>query len=573
MLKARYLIYLLMGIYGISIGQESQIIFSNINIVDVNKGKVVPFQTVFVEDGVIAQIKPFDQTTAEEKEMAIEMRGHFIMPGLVDGHIHLFQSGGLYTRPDAIDLQQYRSYEDEKEWLKENVEDLLKRYVRVGVTSVMDIGGPMYQLEMRDTLNKKPYLPNLWITGPLVSTYQPAVYDNDEPPIIKVDSTDAARQMVRDQLSYRPDFIKIWYIVFPGQSPEVNLPIVQATIEEAHQNGLRAAVHATQLETARLAVQAGADILVHSVGDKLIDDDFVKLLLDSSTIYIPTLIVGDKYDEVFGQRYKPTKEDYAFANPWTLGSLFDLKHLPEKKMIDEYHERASDTARLAKMLRLRQLNLRKLADAGVFIATGTDAGNIGTLHASSYFEEVDQMKKAGMSNAQILTASTINGARILGKDSLLGSIDVGKQASFVIYKKNPIYNLDAIKDPLYVYHNEQFIKVDTFLRPGAAELAQLQLNAYNTGNVGEFLKPYDDNVRLFQYPSSIIYAGKDQMLHTYGEMFSRNPNLHCELVNRTVIGNKVIDHERIYGLGKPFEAVAIYVVENGKIKDVRFLSK
>lgn len=560
-------------LFGHVVAQGSQVIFSNINIVDVNKGKVVPFQTIVVEDGIIQEIKPFAETTDSEKAESIDMKGHFVMPGMVDAHIHLFQSGGLYTRPDVIDLRHHRSYEEEKAWNIDQVEDFLRRYIRVGVTAVMDIGGPMYQLEMRDTLVDKPYLPDLWITGPLVSTYQPEVYQEDSP-IVKVDSAEAARQLVRDQLPYNPDFIKIWYIVFPGQSPQVNLPIVEATIDEAHKHGLKVAVHATQLETARLSVMAGADILVHSVSDKLIDDEFIQLLLDSSTTYIPTLIVGDKYSEVFRMDYQPTAADYAFANPYTLGSLFDLEHLPDRKLINQYRDSSSDTARIAKNLRLRKLNLRKLADAGAFIATGTDAGNIGTLHASSYFEEVDQMKDAGMSNAQILLASTINGARILGKDSLMGSIDVGKQASFVIYKKNPVHNIEAIKDPLYVYHREQFIELDTFLKVTPADLAQFQLNAYNKGNISEFLKPYDENVRMFQYPNDIIGAGTDLMRSNYGGMFQNNPDLHCELIDRKVIGNMVVDHERITGIGsQAFEAIAIYVIEDGKIVDVRFLTK
>lgn len=551
--------------------QQSPLILSNINVVDVNAGKVIPFQTVIIEDGLITRVKPFAETSEAEKAAAIEMRGHFIMPGMVDAHIHLFQSGGLYTRPDVIDLQKYMPYEEEKAWLKANAEDLMKRYLRVGVTSVIDLGGPMYQLAMRDTLQVKPDLPNLWITGPLVSTYQPEVYGSDEPPIIRVDSAEAARELVREQLPHRPDFIKIWYIVFPGQSPSVNLPIVQATIDEAHLNGLKVAVHATQLETARLAVEAGADILVHSVSDREVDDAFIRLLLERGTVYIPTLIVSGHYDEVFGQRYVPTDADLAYANPWTLGSLYDLRHLPEKRLIEAYRERAEDTTRLGRMDRVQKANLKKLADAGVFIATGTDAGNIGTLHGSSYFEELDAMRDAGMTNAQVLAASTIIGAGILGKESRLGSIEEGKEASFVIYRKNPIHNLDAVKDPLYLHHRERFIRLDTFLTQTPAALAQRQLNAYNLRNLEAFLEPYDEDVRVFQYPSNIMFAGIDQMQGRYGEMFSQSPDLHCELVNRIVMGSQVIDHERIHGLGAPFEAIAIYQVVDGKIRDVRFI--
>ena len=554
---------------------KAQTIFSNVQVVDVVRGKINPFQAVFVENGIISEIKPFKDLTETEKEASIDFTGHFVMPGMVDGHIHLFQSGGLYTRPDVIDLRDVMPYEEEKQWLRNNVEDLLKRYVRVGVTSVMDIGGPAYQLKMRDNLKENPALPNLWMTGPLVSTYQPEAFNNDEPPIIKVDSAEQAKQLVAEMLPLNPDFIKIWYIVFPGQPAETNLPIIQATIDTAHANGLKVAVHATQLQTARLAVLAGADILVHSVSDKPVDDEFVQLLVDSQTIYIPTLFVTDKYGEVLGQNLKITEEDIKFANPHTLGSLMDLRHLPESKMIADYKEmERSNSERAAKMLRLRQDNLKKLFDAGVIVATGTDAGNIGTLHASSYFEELQKMSDAGLTNTEVLIASTINGAKILGHEDELGTIDIGKNASMVFYKKNPLHDLNALKDPLFVYHNDKLIELDTFIQDTPENLAQKQLNAYNLKHVDAFVNQYDTDVRLFQYPSRIMYGGTDQMRETYSEMFEKYPNLHCELVNRTVIGNKVIDHERITGIGSnSFEVAAIYLMDNGKIKEVRFISQ
>ena len=70
---------------------------------------------------------------------------------------------------------------------------------------------------------------------------------------------------------------------------------MRATIEESHAHKIRVAVHATELETARAAVEEGADVLVHSVTDKPVDDAFVRLLKEKHTILCPTLVVFERY--------------------------------------------------------------------------------------------------------------------------------------------------------------------------------------------------------------------------------------------------------------------------------------
>ncbi len=85
-------------------------------------------------------------------------------------------------------------------------------------------------------------------------------------------------------ISYKPDFIKVWYIASRSLPAEKTYPVVAHIAQLTHKNKLKLAVHATDLETARLAVKAGADILVHSVRDKKVDREYVRF--------------GDKYPNV-----------------------------------------------------------------------------------------------------------------------------------------------------------------------------------------------------------------------------------------------------------------------------------
>ena len=109
----------------------------------------------------------------------------------------------------------------------------------------------------------------------------------------------------------------------------------------------------------------------------------------------------------------------------------------------------------------------------------------------------------------------------------------------------------------------------------AITLAEEQLIAYNQRDIEAFLAPYSDNIKAYQYPNTLIFEGKDKMREIYGKMFDARPDLHCNLLNRTNLGNIVIDHEEVtLEAGKdPFYAIAIYKIEKNKIVEVRFIQK
>lgn len=104
-----------------------------------------------------------------------------------------------------------------------------------------------------------------------------------------------------------------------------------------------------------------------------------------------------------------------------------------------------------------------------------------------------------------------------------------------------------------------------------ATLAQKQLDGYNALNLEAFLEPYADDVEIYSFPNTLRMKGKEEMRKSYQKYFESTPKLHCELKNRIVQGDTVIDHEYITGVNTPFTAVAIYQIESGKIKKVYFV--
>lgn len=107
------------------------------------------------------------------------------------------------------------------------------------------------------------------------------------------------------------------------------------------------------------------------------------------------------------------------------------------------------------------------------------------------------------------------------------------------------------------------------------QLAEHQLQGYNERNVTKFLEAYSDSVKVYMFPDKLMYKGKDKMKSGYEGMFTSMPDLHCTLKSRMVLGNIVIDEERVvFNKSQPIvEAIAIYKVAAGKIQEVYFITK
>jgi imidazolonepropionase-like amidohydrolase len=545
---------------------------AHVNLIDVNKNVTLPDQTIIIEKDRIAAIGAAKKIKIPADARVIDASGKYIMPGMTDAHIHFFQSGGLYTRPDAINLTSFYPYEKDQAYIKAHLGDLMARYLACGVTSVIDVGGPMANFEIRDWAAQDSAAANTWVTGPLVSTYLPPRLDEKDPPIVKVNTPAEAREQVRKELPHQPDFIKIWDIVRQGMTADSTLSIIKAAIDESHSHGLKVAVHATQYETAKLAVESGADILVHSIDDRVLDQPMLQLLKAKHVLYIPTLKVMQGYYRTMIQQLNFSTHELMGSDPFVLGTLTDLQHMPgaydymgkrEKIHIPD----AEDT--------IMMTNLQLVQKAGILVAAGTDAGNIGTLHGTSFLADLLVMQQAGLSNREVIKAATLNAVKGFGKDKDYGSIEKGKVADLILLAGDPVQDLHALENIEMTIHRGRIFTPAQLLPVTATVLVQQQLNAYNARNLEAFLAPFSDSVRFYdQGTGKLTMSGKDVMRKVYGKFFEMVPELHCQVVNRIVMGNTIVDQERVTGVkGGVLEAVVIYTVEQGKIVKVASASK
>lgn len=105
------------------------------------------------------------------------------------------------------------------------------------------------------------------------------------------------------------------------------------------------------------------------------------------------------------------------------------------------------------------------------------------------------------------------------------------------------------------------------------QLAQAQLDGYNSYDIDKFLVNYADDVEVINFPDNTLnYMGKDEMRKRYSKMFNEG-KVHAKLANRIVMGNKVMDHEIVTFKDREgtTEVVALYEIENDLIKRVRFI--
>jgi imidazolonepropionase-like amidohydrolase len=443
--------FLCLGVLFVAISADAEkISLVGATVINPADGKVLPKATIVINgDKIEAAVMGKQNAAALGKQ--IDCAGKFILPGYIDTHVHFFQSADLFTRPDGADLNSVRPYKDEVAWIKSHLNDVFARYIRCGITSVVDVGGPMWNFEVRKTANSTAKAPRVAVAGPLISSVSRPQLDLGDPPIVKIDDPEQAREFVRKLAAQNPDLVKIWYIVDKDHPVDSFRPTVRATIEESHARKLRVAVHATELETARAGVEEGADVLVHSVIDREVDDRFVQLLKEKRTILCPTLVVFERYGRTFANKLNLTREEKAWGNPEVIATL-DVTKIQQDQLPDRIKTALAnpDAAldRIKKTYDIALKNLKTLEDAGICIAAGTDAGSIGTIHGPALFREFELMREAGLTPMQILQCATANAAKLFGGETgtHIGKIDKGNFANLVILKSNPLDDIAHASD-------------------------------------------------------------------------------------------------------------------------------
>ncbi len=394
----------------------------------------------------------------------VDTSGKWITPGLIDAHVHFSQTGWADGRPDALDLRDAHPYEGTQAELRAHPERFFRAYLCSGVTAVFDVGGYPWTLSLRETAEADTRAPHLAAAGPLLSTRDHWLNLPAERQFIFLKDAASAREGVAYLKSRGADAVKVWFIVSePGSFEELSAAVMEAG-SAASAAGLPLIVHATGLREAKVALKAGAKLLVHSVGDVEVDQEFIDLALKTGAIYCPTLTVRDGYGRMahsVAQNVPPEVDDpHGCVDPGTLDKIRSTPVAGKGEVTPEESDRRA--ARIASGRVTMSNNLKRVVEAGIPIAMGTDAGNPLTLHGPSVYAEMEAMQAAGLTPMQVLVASTQGGARAMGRLQTLGTLAPGKAGDLLVLSADPSADIRNMRQAVQVMRGGVLRRIEEF---------------------------------------------------------------------------------------------------------------
>lgn len=416
---------------------QSSIAITGATLLDGSGAAPVADAAVIVRDGRITCAGARPSCPAPKGARRIDARGTWLIAGLIDAHVHFSQTGWFDGRPDATDLRERYPYAEVVAGLEAHPERFFGAYLCSGVTSVFDVGGYPWTWAMRDRYNDSPTAPRIAAAGPLLASVDHWLNLPGARQFVYMANDSVVRDAVRANAAFGSDGVKIWYLM-PPQPPDTARvqALVRTAADEAHRVGLRLLVHATGLWEAKDALRAGADVLVHSVFEQPVDSEFIELARSRNAIYVTTLMVGEGY--VLAGQGKVDGHLYPLACADTVSRALAASGPVQGQRGRAWWMDSVLIRRIDQEVATGQANARRLHDAGITVAVGTDAGNPGSLHGPSIYHELVLLSEAGIPPMDLLAAATINGARAMGREHDVGTITPGKLADLVALDADPL---------------------------------------------------------------------------------------------------------------------------------------
>ncbi|WP_153797436.1 amidohydrolase family protein [Foetidibacter luteolus] len=402
-------------------GQQAYTAFTGATIIDGTGNQPVTNGTLLVQHGRIIAIGKAGEVKIPQGAVVKNVQGKTIMPGIINGHGHVGESKGI----------------DGGHYNYANIVDNLAIYARYGITSVVSLGGDKKEAEPLRAIHDSAATgrARLFIAGEIING------NNVQEALTVVDANN----------SMGVDIMKIRVDDQLGTSPKMPAAIYWPVIRRAHALGYKIASHLYYLEDARDLLNAGTDMLAHSVRDKPVDDAFIALLKVKKASYCPTLtrelstfVYGDTaafFADPFFQK------EYAAAIIQPLLNPARQQQIRNSKAAITYKQQ----------LPVALANLKKLQDNDIPIVFGTDSG-VPT-RFMGYFEHVEMqmMAEAGLTPIQIIVSATKNAAENLGLKGL-GMLAPGNWADFLVLDANPLDDIKNTKQIAAVYVNGVEVK-------------------------------------------------------------------------------------------------------------------
>ena len=388
----------------------------------------------------------------------VDVTGRFLTPGLVDAHVHFSQTGWVDGRPDGLSAPQLYPYPETARALRDNPARWYRSYLCSGITAVFDVGGHPWTTALPAKAETDSLAPHVRAAGPLITHAGRSALNVDDEiyTFLPMGTSAEVQASVARLKAMGSSAVKVWYLA-PSAARREELDARMLEVgAAARAAGLELIVHATGLREAKVALRAGAVLLVHSVEDQPVDQEFLDLLARNRAIYAPTLVVGRNATRAsvsvaLGVRF-PVDDPGGCVDSATVAKVANVE--PLRSLLPERFRSAESAYRRLESVCARGMvmaeNLRRVHAAGAVIVTATDAGNPLTLHGPSIFDEMEAMQGAGLPADQVVVMSTRNGARAMGREKDFGTLETGKLADLLVLAENPLAEVRAFRSRTHV---------------------------------------------------------------------------------------------------------------------------
>ena len=384
--------------------------------------------SIVIDDQVITRVET-GYIEPEPDDIYLDLTGYFVLPGLIDMHVHLSSEYSSKSYEESISLNP-------SDYAIRAVANARKTLL-AGFTSVRNLGDSgNVTVSLRNAINKGVVPgPRIFSSGKTISSsgghgdptnsLRSELSSDPGPAQGVINNVSDSFKAVRYRYKENADLIKITATggvlsnAKNGQNPQMTSEEIAAIVSAARDYGFKVAAHAHGAEGIKRAVIAGVDSIEHGT---LMDSEGMKLMREKGTYFVPTLLAGAwvaekaKTDGFFPELVRPKA----------------LEIGPQSKT-----------------------TFTKAYQAGVKIAFGTDTGV--SSHGKNA-EEFYEMVEAGMPEIQAILSATKEASILLGQNSMLGSITVGKYADIIAVSENPLDNISTLEDVDFVMKSGDIYK-------------------------------------------------------------------------------------------------------------------
>lgn len=383
------------------------ILIKNCNIIDLGTGNILPNKHIIIKSDKITNV--LDTVALLNKyqfDQIIDTQNSFILPGLIDSHVHIFNEGN----PNL-----YKNFKVQENIMKSSLRCAknLSEAIYNGITFLRDLGS--YQRRnnyIKAIIEEKIFLgPDIISCGNLITSKKGHVHELGREVIGIVN----IKKAIKEERGKGADFIKVTNDPIGFSKKEL-----EAIVNISHDLNMKVSCHSFTEESISLAIQANVDIIEHAIpfNNKMLDE-----ILKKNITVVPTYFCALQTCKSAKQSFV-SKEEMKIFRKWRDNLK---KHLP---------------------VAIRE---------GVNILAGTDAG-YPPLRFYDVINEVICFNELGMSPIDALRSATINAFRVFGIDHIVGTIEKGKKADLIVFKKNPLSNLSILKNTTLVIKNGFIVK-------------------------------------------------------------------------------------------------------------------